>query len=424
MITNEKQYRSTRSLIGRLKLGLAGTTDSGRLPEELIDMQRDALASQIEELEEDAALYDDLRSGRITIFEADGLNQLPDILIRARIARGMSQKDLAAFLGLKEQQIQRYEAERYRSASLDRLVEIAEALSVQIRNRAELVGDGRLTLADPSVWQAFPIAEMYKRGWFEDFPGTMAEARKAAADLVPAFLQGVGSRHAPAALHRKSVRASGQVHEASIAAWEARVRQLAERDPPAIPFDAAAIDDAWIAGLVALTLDPEGPAKVVDYLRAIGISLIVERHLPGTLLDGASMASAGSHAIVALTLRHDRLDNFWFTLLHEIGHLKRHIGGQGYSAIFDDTEAPADAEIEREADAFALEALLPAAQWNLAVSRFTRTEKAVTGDAKRFGVGPAVIAGRVRREAGDYTILRTLVGAGDVRRLFEDRLEG
>ena len=248
MITNEKQYRSTRSLIGRLKLGLAGTTDSGRLPEELIDMQRDALASQIEELEEDAALYDDLRSGRITIFEADGLNQLPDILIRARIARGMSQKDLAAFLGLKEQQIQRYEAERYRSASLDRLVEIAEALSVQIRNRAELVGDGRLTLADPSVWQAFPIAEMYKRGWFEDFPGTMAEARKAAADLVPAFLQGVGSRHAPAALHRKSVRASGQVHEASIAAWEARVRQLAERDPPAIPFDAAAIDEPGEGG--------------------------------------------------------------------------------------------------------------------------------------------------------------------------------
>jgi HTH-type transcriptional regulator / antitoxin HigA len=117
MITNEKQYRTTRSLIERLKLGLADTAARAGVPAELAQMQRDALASQIEELEEDARLYDDLRSGRVTIFEADGLHALPDILIRARIARGMSQKDLGDFLGLKEQQIQRYEAERYRSAS-------------------------------------------------------------------------------------------------------------------------------------------------------------------------------------------------------------------------------------------------------------------------------------------------------------------
>lgn len=419
MITNEKQYRTTRALIQRLRVGLENAGNREDLPGELLEIQRDALASQIEELEEDAALYDDLRSGRVTSFEANGLHELPDILIRARIARGMSQKDLAAFLGLKEQQIQRYEAERYRSASLDRLVEISEALNVQIRNRANLVGNGRLALVDPAVWQAFPIAEMYRRGWFEDFPGTLAQARKAAVELVPAFLQASGGRHAPAALHRKSVRASGQVHEASIAAWEARVRQLAERDPPATTFSPELIDDDWIAGLVALTLDPSGPANAVPYLRAIGISLVVERHLPGTLLDGASMCTFGSHAIIALTLRHDRLDNFWFTLLHEIGHLKRHIGDDKYTAIFDDTEAPAAEEIEREADAFALEALLPAAKWDLAASRFTRTEKAVVGDAKRFSVGPAIIAGRVRREAGDYTILRGLVGAGEVRRQFE-----
>ena len=86
--------------------------------------------------------------------------------------------------------------------------------------------------------------------------------------------------------------------------------------------------------------------------------------------------------------------------------------------IFDDTESPSDERHEEEADAFARNALLPAVQWDLAVSRFSRTEKAVLTDAKRFGVGPAVIAGRVRREAGDYTVLRSLVGAGEVRRQF------
>ena len=69
--------------------------------------------------------------------------------------------------------------------------------------------------------------------------------------------------------------------------------------------------------------DNEGRAKVADYLRNVGIALIIERQLAGTLLDGAALCSLNCHAIIALTLRHDRLDNFWFTLLHEIGHLKR-----------------------------------------------------------------------------------------------------
>jgi HTH-type transcriptional regulator/antitoxin HigA len=170
MITNEKQYRSTRALIDKLGASAAALSpDRDDLPAMLVEAQRAALKSQIDELEEDAAFYDKLRSGRVSAFSAESLHDLPDILIQARIARGMSQKDLGAFLGLKEQQIQRYEAERYRSASLDRLIEIADALSVRIIERAELVGNGRMETVAPEAWRAFPIAEMYKRGWFEDF---------------------------------------------------------------------------------------------------------------------------------------------------------------------------------------------------------------------------------------------------------------
>ncbi|WP_428489107.1 XRE family transcriptional regulator [Rhodopila sp.] len=420
MITNEKQYRSTRLQVDKFRRALAalGVSSDPSLPAVLVKAQRDALESQIAELEAEAVLYDRLRSGQITHFEAEGLDELPDILIQARIARGMSQKDLAAFLGLKEQQIQRYEAERYRSASLDRLMEISDALGVQISKRAELVGNGHFESVDPAAWKAFPVAEMYKRGWFEDFSGSMADARKAAPDLLPAFLRGAQARYAPQALHRKSVRSSGQVHEAGIAAWEARVRHLADRDPRGETFDPLLISEDWLAGLVKLTLDPDGPAKTMNYLRAIGVALIVEKHLPGTLLDGAALSTFDGYAIIALTLRHDRLDNFWFTLFHELGHLKLHVG-HDYAAIFDDTETPAATALEEEADLFAQEALLPAVKWNVGAARFTRNEKAVLIDAKRFRVGPAVIAGRVRREAHDYTLLRGLVGAGNVRRQFE-----
>jgi HTH-type transcriptional regulator/antitoxin HigA len=266
--------------------------------------------------------------------------------------------------------------------------------------------------------QGFPIAEMVKRGWFEDFSGTAAQARKTATELIPAFLRGAHAVFPTGALHRKSVRSNGQVLEAAIAAWEARVRQLADRDPPQVVFDPGHLDAGWIRGLIALSTRDDGPLQAVAYLRDAGISLIVERQLPGTLLDGASMCALQSHAIVALTLRHDRLDNFWFTLLHEIGHLKLHIGHDRLVAIFDDTDAPAGDAIEREADLFAQEALLSSDKWKIAVARYTRTDKAVLGDAKRFGVAPAIIAGRIRREAGDYTLLRHLVGAGDVRRQF------
>lgn len=420
MITNEKQYKSTRASIEKLAEALAALeTPIGDLPEVLVKAQRSALHSQIDELEEDTRFYEDLRAGKISEFSAESLHDLPDILIQARIARGMSQKDLGDFLGVAEQQIQRYEADRYRAASLDRLTEVADALSVRIVERAQLVGSPKLDTVDPSAWQAFPLAEMYKRGWFEDFSGTLPQARKAAGDLIPAFLHGAHSQFVPMALHRKSVRSSGQVHEAAIAAWEARVRTLADRNPPYQAFDRERLTDTWVRGLVALSLEDNGPRAAADYLCDAGISLVIERHLPGTLLDGAALASADHHAIVAMTLRHDRLDNFWFTLLHEIGHLKLHIRLGEYTAIFDDNDSPAADKVEQDADYFAQEALIPEANWNLAVSRFTRNEKAVLSDAKRFGVAPAVVAGRVRREANDYTLLRTLVGNGDVRRQFE-----
>jgi HTH-type transcriptional regulator / antitoxin HigA len=419
MITNEKQYRSTKVSIEKLTGAFAALEAlPGEIPEVLVKAQISALRSQIDELEEDVRFYEDLRAGKVTEFAAESLHDLPDILIQARIARGMSQKDLGDFLGVAEQQIQRYESDRYRMASLDRLTDVADALSVRIIERAQLVGSPKLDTVDPSTWQAFPLAEMYKRGWFEDFSGTLSQARKAAADLIPAFLQGAHSQFVPVALHRKSVRSSGQVHEAAIAAWEARVRTLADRNPPEQAFDRDRLTADWVRGLVSLSLEDRGPCLASEYLRAAGISLVIERHLPGTLLDGAALASSDHHAIVAMTLRHDRLDNFWFTLLHEIGHLKLHIRLGEYAAIFDDNDSPATDKVEQDADYFAQEALIPEANWNLAISRFTQNEKAVLTDSKRFGVAPAVIAGRVRRDAGDYTLLRTMVGSGEVRRQF------
>jgi HTH-type transcriptional regulator/antitoxin HigA len=165
MITNEKQYRSTKASIEKLAAAAAALeAPTSDFPEVFAKAQRSALRSQIDELEEEVRFYENLRAGKISEFSAESLHDLPDILIQARIARGMSQKDLGDFLGVAEQQIQRYESDRYRMASLDRLTEVADALNVRIVERAQLVGSPKLDSVDPSVWQAFPVAEMFKRG--------------------------------------------------------------------------------------------------------------------------------------------------------------------------------------------------------------------------------------------------------------------
>ena len=82
-----------------------------------------------------------LRSGATTSFEADSLGDLSTLLVRARVARGSSQRQLAAELGIAEQQIQRYEANGYATASLARLCEIAKALGLHVRATGELLAD-------------------------------------------------------------------------------------------------------------------------------------------------------------------------------------------------------------------------------------------------------------------------------------------
>jgi transcriptional regulator with XRE-family HTH domain len=79
-----------------------------------------------------------LRGGHVAVLEFDTLTALPDALIRARTAAGVTQKELAARLGIKEQQVQRYEATRYAGANLERMQAVAEALGVTIHERVTL----------------------------------------------------------------------------------------------------------------------------------------------------------------------------------------------------------------------------------------------------------------------------------------------
>ena len=138
MITNERQYEQTRKQLTMLESLLAGTQAGTAGNDSFRDVQAAGLESQIQDLRDELTEYEQLRAGSTTVFEASSLAGLADSLIKARIARGWTQRDLADALGVAEQQIQRYESTAYRSASLARLCDIAEALGVTITERTEL----------------------------------------------------------------------------------------------------------------------------------------------------------------------------------------------------------------------------------------------------------------------------------------------
>jgi ribosome-binding protein aMBF1 (putative translation factor) len=139
VIANERQYHITKTAAREFEEALArlDTVEVHRSPE-MRRVMREAMESQVEELHEELATYEALRGGQVRVLELESLAELPEALIRARIAVGLTQKELAQRLRLKEQQIQRYEATRYAGVSLERIRAVGEALGVTIREQVIL----------------------------------------------------------------------------------------------------------------------------------------------------------------------------------------------------------------------------------------------------------------------------------------------
>lgn len=137
MIKNERQYRITKSAAARFAAALDQWDSAPLRPDVDLIVQRaekEALKGHLDELRVQLRSFEELASGKLGMTELKSLADLPEILVRARIASGMSQRELGEKLGLKEQQIQRYEASDYRQASLSRLLEIAKALKLDVHN--------------------------------------------------------------------------------------------------------------------------------------------------------------------------------------------------------------------------------------------------------------------------------------------------
>jgi HTH-type transcriptional regulator / antitoxin HigA len=424
MITNERQYKISKYQLRKLEKTI-DFFDYKKIIEKvkseiLVKAEFDSLLSERENLVGQILEYETLKSGTVDKFRASTLKELPNILIKARIAKSLSQNKLADLIGVKEQQIQRYEAEKYASASLTRLSQIAKALELNINEIAEFeVRPESIDISDENIaWDQFPVKEMYLRNWFKEFyTGSLPNAIKNSEELVKEYFAKTYSKPLFYAA-RQRIRSGGKFNNYALIAWQCRVIDQAQNKEIHKKFKKSLLTKGWFRNLVKLSLEDDGIIKAIKYLFESGIRLIIEPHLPQTHLDGAVFMLKNG-PVIGLTLRYDRLDNFWFVLIHELVHIKRHLKKDDIESIFDDLEVYGD-DLEKETDKEAGEILIPAEMWETALPRYIQSKDTIYDFAHRVGINPAIVAGKIRREMENYTILIDLIGQGKVRINFPD----
>ena len=330
---------------------------------------------------------------------------------------GLKQADLVPFIGNKSKVSE--VLNRKRPLSLAMIRALHEGLGIPARVLIKEPGKTLSPVYEGVDWQAFPLAEMIKRQWFPGFKGRAPDLCERAEEILGPLLfpGGQDCRELDMAA-RQRVRHGSTLDDHALWAWQARVRQLAESLALG-PYDAAGMTPDLIRSVVSLSRLSDGPVQARRLLAESGVGMVVLHYLPGTHLDGAALLRSDGRPVVASTLRHDRLDNFWFTLAHELAHVVLHLSKGDDATFMDDLEAkPTGNTKEREADELAKECLIPLTLWKHAGMPAVATDTAIRDLAVRTRVHPAIVAGRIRFEKHNYKILSHLVGNRLVRSLF------
>jgi len=334
------------------------------------------------------------------------------ILERELEARGWTQRDLAAIMRRPPQAINEI-VKGAKQIIPETALELAEAFETSPELWMNLEANYRLHLARQEkkekeisrrsrLYGLAPIAEMIKRGWIND-----AESLDQLEAEVCDFY-GISSPEEtpkPTANFRHAQQRGPEIN-AQIA-WIKRVEYLAKAQD-AGRFDRARLRKA-LPGILACAAQAEDVARVPSILLSLGVRFIIVPHLPKTYIDGAALSFDG-RPIIALSLRYDRIDTFWFTLMHELahivmGHREAHLDN------FDDSDT--------ETDAAEVEANQVAYNWLIepeALKSFVKETRPFFSRSKieRFaqsqGRHPGIALGRLQYEKiVEYKHLRSLL---------------
>ncbi|WKZ27747.1 MAG: ImmA/IrrE family metallo-endopeptidase [Candidatus Dojkabacteria bacterium] len=267
--------------------------------------------------------------------------------------------------------------------------------------------------------EQFPLKEMIKRGYIQ---GKIDEGLDYLEKKVNEFLSPVlDSTHISTLLSKTSyIRSSRPMSRHALIAWVAEVMRKAEQKENIVEFDVAYLDKNLLNQVIKFSSEDGGINKAIKYIEENGISVVVEPHLPKTYLDGAAIMIDGKNPVIGLTIRHDRLDNFWFTLLHELSHIVLHYD-EGVHLFYDDLDTiDSTNPKEKEADDLAINTMIPLDKWKVSPASILPSPDAAKLLANQLGIHISIVAGRMRYERKQYQFLNELIGKGEVRKYFPE----
>ncbi len=333
---------------------------------------------------------------------------------------GLRQKDLIPFVGSKSKVSEVLNRKRPLTLAMMRALNKELGISAEVL----LNEPGRdFPQSIPDVdWCRFPVVEMAKRGWLPKLKNLKERSEEVMRDLV--VNAGVIESATPVFLRQgKRGLYRDEADSYAISAWVMRVLSLARQSSLRGSYAKGSLKLSTMRDIARLSYFDNGPMLAREYLNKQGIHLIIVRHLPKTYLDGAALLMPDGTPVVGLTLRYDRIDHFWFCLMHELAHVVRHLS-ESEPVIVDDLDlqrsgAITEDEIEKEANELAQEALVPKKTWNELISNKKITGQQLHALAEKLKIHPAVIAGRIRFERNNYNLLTRHVGQGEIRKHFD-----
>lgn len=326
---------------------------------------------------------------------------------------GINRSELAKKIGFPKSRISDV-LNGKRKPSLDMMRELHGELGIPadvLLGKAE----ARLPEPYPNVhWKSFPINEMFKLGWIGE--------RKPKVDEIEVRIRNLMSFAQVTTPQFAGVRFRGAENKEpnpySVNAWLMKAMGEAIKCESQHDFNIDDVGHCFRRELAKLSLYSDGPKRAFRKLNEAGITAVYVPCLKKTYIDGACFSLPSGKPAVAVSLRHHRLDNFWFTLLHECVHVEKHLSYM--DIILDETEGSTgafgnDPGMEEEANILARCALVPddiCEELSRVAGNISKAK--VQSYARKADVHQAIIAGQVRMMTDHYTHFTGLLGQGEV----------
>jgi HTH-type transcriptional regulator/antitoxin HigA len=332
--------------------------------------------------------------------------------------QNLKQKDLIPYIGSKSKVSELLSGKGKCNLTVSMIRKLNQYLGIPL---AVLVQETKESVSKINLeeggWQNFPFKEMAKRGWI-----SLSKKIFNAEEVMADFLKPIGGASLKAVMWRRSLHSREEEkgsNKYELMTWVAKVMILAE-EIKVKTYDKKAITKEYLRDLAKLSRFANGPLLAKEMLEQNGIKLIFLERLSKTKVDGGCFLDRQGHPVIGMTLRYDRLDNFWHTLLHEMAHVYKHLDGE--NQFIDNLDSlNSDDPFEKEADDLASEALIPEASWKKRDN--LRSSVAIEVFAKQLNIHPAIVAGRIRFETKNYAKFGKLVGQGQLRKLVEEHLQ-